>query len=215
MPRKTKPNVNISPSNLEDLIWMSYRYCIGRHTIAAATHADTIMSIIVSNPGVISPESIQFNASDIRSEITRCISFKENVSISGSERGKDIFSALLYSIGDFDVQANKFHFDADKMQVVAVDSLENRIKSWNSFDCDYTDLIPWVKLANWMDPSCHKTITVEYEGEVTETRCYPFPYQVRLDDGRVLYEERWAGVENPSSPSICSYLSPEFIKKIE
>ena len=26
----------------EDLIWMSYRYCIGRHTIAASMHAGEI-----------------------------------------------------------------------------------------------------------------------------------------------------------------------------
>lgn len=215
MSKKTKPNICIHPSNLNDLIWMSYRYCIGRHTIAAAAHADTIMSIIVSNPGILSPEYIKSNASDIRAEINRCISFKKNVNINGIGRGKDIFSNLLYSIGDFDPLANKFHFDTDKMQVTAIDPLENHIQSWDSFDHDYTDLIPWVKLANWMDQEEHKTLTVVYNDEVTEIRCYPFPCQTKLADGRYTYEKRWAQVENPSALSVCKYLAPEFIKKIE
>lgn len=215
MVKKSKPNVIINPSNLEDLIWMSYRYCIGRHTIAAAMHADTIMSIIVSNPGVISQERIQFNARDIRNEINRCISFRDNFHIDGSTDGIDVYSAVLYGLNEFDSpKETNFIFDTYTMTLKGEPS-NKCVENWRLVDHDYSDLIPWVKLANWMDPSCHKTITTEYEGEVTETRCYPFPYQVRLADGRVIYEERWARVEKPSAPSTCTYLAPEFIKKIE
>ena len=43
MPRKKQYRAIIKDeSYMEDLIWMSYRYCIGRHTIAANSHAGDI-----------------------------------------------------------------------------------------------------------------------------------------------------------------------------
>lgn len=46
----------------EDYIFMSYRYCIGRHTIAAHYHATTIAQDVY---GKISDERMQFNSEDI------------------------------------------------------------------------------------------------------------------------------------------------------
>ena len=37
--------ITITNREMEDFIWMSTRYCIGRHTIAAAAHADTIAKV--------------------------------------------------------------------------------------------------------------------------------------------------------------------------
>jgi hypothetical protein len=50
----------------EDYIWMSYRYCIGRHTIASHCHATQIAQDAY---GKLSKERSQFNSEDINREI--------------------------------------------------------------------------------------------------------------------------------------------------
>ena len=57
----------------EDCAWMSWRYCIGRHTIASHMHAHDIW---VNCKGRTSPERQLFNAFDINREIERCIEWR-------------------------------------------------------------------------------------------------------------------------------------------
>lgn len=52
--------ITITNREMEDFIWMSSRYCIGRHTIAAATHADTIAKVLTANPDILSKEMQEF-----------------------------------------------------------------------------------------------------------------------------------------------------------
>lgn len=56
----------------EDSMWMSYRYCIGRHTIAAHMRADAIARRCY---GRLSNERSVFTAYDINREIERCLQF--------------------------------------------------------------------------------------------------------------------------------------------
>lgn len=56
----------------EDSMWMSYRYCIGRHTIAAHMRANDIASHCY---GRMSEEHSIFTAYDINREIERCLQF--------------------------------------------------------------------------------------------------------------------------------------------
>lgn len=58
----------------EDYVWMSCRYCIGRHTIAAHYHATTIAQDVY---GKISDERLQFNSEDICSCIYDNLHFKD------------------------------------------------------------------------------------------------------------------------------------------
>ena len=53
-----------------DNIWMSYRYCIGRHTIAAHCHAGDIAN---NAYGRMTKERMQFMAKDINQEIYDCL----------------------------------------------------------------------------------------------------------------------------------------------
>ena len=105
---KKKNTINISNSSLEDMIWMSYRYCIGRHTIAAAHHAETIHSVIKSNPDLLTPERKHFMALDIRREITSQIAFRSNVYIEGCG-DFDAFS-FLNSLSSFTL--NSFLYES-------------------------------------------------------------------------------------------------------
>lgn len=56
----------------EDSMWMSYRYCIGRHTIASHMRAN---DIALHCYGRMSEEHSIFTAYDINREIERCLQF--------------------------------------------------------------------------------------------------------------------------------------------
>lgn len=56
----------------EDSMWMSYRYCIGRHTIASHMRANDIASHCY---GRMSEKRSIFTAYDINREIERCLQF--------------------------------------------------------------------------------------------------------------------------------------------
>ena len=56
----------------EDCLWMSYRYCIGRHTIASHMHANDIWR---NCRGRMSKERELFTAYDINREIEDCMRF--------------------------------------------------------------------------------------------------------------------------------------------
>lgn len=64
-------NSNLSDYE-EDCMWMSYRYCIGRHTIASTMHAGAIWK---NCKGRMSDERSLFTAFDINREIERCLQF--------------------------------------------------------------------------------------------------------------------------------------------
>ena len=59
----------------EDCMWMSYRYCIGRHTIASHMHANDIWQ---NCRGRIKPERELFTAFDINREIEDKLRFSSN-----------------------------------------------------------------------------------------------------------------------------------------
>ena len=73
---------------MEDLIWMSYRYCIGRKTIAAHSHAGNIARYSFDH---ISDGRKRFMAKDIREEINDVL----NVSAIEGELLSIAFLSLL------------------------------------------------------------------------------------------------------------------------
>ena len=212
---KKKPTIIISNSKMEDFIWMSYRYCIGRKTIAACTHADTIASLITSNPDMLTLERKAFMVQDIREEVTNSINFKRCIRIDGNHFRKDIFSPLMYALNDYPNRKKKvFHFDANTNEIYKVEYDES-LYEFDRPDSDYNDLIPWVKLANLLDTSCHRVITAVFDGKKQEIICYPFPREIRNDDGSITYKESWTGVKYGNCVSVCRYISDEYITEIE
>ena len=209
-----KNTITISNSRMEDFIWMSYRYCIGRKTIAACTHADTIAELISKNPNILSNERKAFMAKDIRREINTAVNFKKSLYIDNDRDGQDVYSALLYALNLFtDRKKTVFYFDAKTMTIYDT-KVDPTLYEFETPDSDYTDLIPWVKLANWLDESCHRVITVEFEGKKQEIECYPYPRQDRTNDGTVTYREAWCSVDEPSI-SMTRYIAEEYITEVE
>lgn len=214
MAKKNTNSVTIGNSRMEDFIWMSYRYCIGRKTIAACMHADTIASVLTDNPTVLSKERKEFIVKDLRREINNQLNFKKSIYFEGSRDDEDVFSALMYSLNAVGDRTKKVvHFDTNSMCIYEVTDKPD-LYEFERPDSDYTDLIPWVKLANWLDESTHRVLTIEFNGKKQEIECYPYPRQDHNSDGTVTYREAWCGIDEPSI-GITRYVAEEYITEIE
>lgn len=204
--RNKNKDVKISRDSFEDFIWTSYRYCIGRHTIAAACHTDTIAKAIKDNPHALTKERIEFMAVDIFREVNQHLNWKDSYQIYGV-RDMDIFSAVLYASNEVE-NPKEWIYEVD-----AYSGDITTIKPTNpltcKFDDDYIDLMPWVKLANWLDKSSHKMVTTEFEGKVEIRECFHYPQRY---DGE--YKQVWSSVED-ACMSANRWVAEEFITKIE
>lgn len=201
-----KQKITITPKVLEDFIWMSYRYCIGRHTIAAAYHANTIANVVASYPDAFSQERLAFNAKDIRDRINDAIRFLACYDID-SCFSLDAFSCALYKSAEVE-NPYEYIYHIEQSGYVELDKPKELLR--HRFDQDYIDLIPWVKLANWLDKSTHRMITVEYDGKVETHECFPYPQ--KMGDGR--YRKMWADVED-ADMTLNRWIAEEYITKIE
>ena len=201
-----KNKLQISQSSLDDLIWMSYRYCIGSHTIAAAHHADTIKNVIQQNKDAFSGDRLKFYARDIRDCINSILHWRDDISIEGFANNWDTYSALLYEVSKHDnPQELKFTIDTYN-KTIYTDPLgkENKCSS----DYDYHDFIRWVKLANWLDDSCHRIVVTNFKGKVEEHICFSYP--IRIGNK---YKQVWSELD--SSLGIDLYITNEYITEIK
>ena len=205
-----KDNIPVSLHNLEDFIWMSYRYCIGRHTIASSYHASTVAKYV----NHLSDERRAFMATDIRREISDILNFKSNFHIDGFSNHSDACSIWLkwivnngFALNDELLKTNKFTIDTDQ-GLVFVDDIElgdNRTDyTYSSISLDIFDALIWIKLANYLDDKCHKTIILndkEYEA---------FPYYDLHKDK--VYEHWVTCEEYIKHPMVAYYIAPEHLK---
>lgn len=208
---KKKNQVTINADSLEDFIWMSYRYCIGRKTIAAAMHADTIKNIIHKNPDCMSEERKAFMAKDIRSSINDILHWRDDVDIENF--GKyDVYTQLLLEVSNHD-NANKLKFTIDTAtRKVYVDEMDKE----HELDYDYYDLVRWTKLANYLDKDCHRIVVTEYEGKIEERVCYPYPIS-QIDENHCRLQGKFELAWTPLDSQVGQdrYIAQEFIKKIK
>lgn len=169
MAKKKTEKVKMLSQYEEDCVWMSYRYCIGRHTIAAHCQAENIAQ---NAYGRMTKERMQFMSEDINNEIYLQLHYGNFVDMGWyGNIPKTHFKPLdvLYSI------LNKESIDtAEKMREIK----SIRIKwNMNKQDFDYsiyyfnendkdrdlgrslwdiTDLEVWQQLANLFDVNGHK-----------------------------------------------------------
>lgn len=205
MGRKKKNTIVISNDRMEDFIWMSYRYCIGRHTIAAAYHADVIRGLIMDNPDCLSENRKAFMAIDIRRQINDLVCWRSNVHVDGP-RDADLYSLILYKGSEKPNDKVKFYVD-EFYNTVTTEPCDD--DKYVPYDKDYEDIIRWIKLANILDKSTHKIITTNFNGEIKDVECYPYPYKV--DNG--VYVTKWTSPENTLVND--SYLADEYIVEIK
>ena len=162
-----KETISVSSEFFKDCIWMSIRYCIGRHTITASTHPDGVIKYVKH----LSKKEREFLSDDIRREISECYRFSSNIYIEGFSYKYDAFTLLVdYMIDkDLDFKSNKFSINVDTGDVKhePFESVEKYIR--NPID-DLVDMIGWSRLAQYLNEE-FKTVTIDYEGETKDIEC--------------------------------------------
>ena len=194
---------------LEDLIWMSYRYCIGRKTIAACTHADNLVSIVDN----LSDSRRIFMARDIRREINDNIRWKSNITINGYNDIYDGYSLVCKYIMDHpeikDDTDYHFYIDVDNGNVEAEEEIKQDGKYYSSIFDDYGDMLPWIKLYHYLDINKHFNVITEYNDKIEEHTCFKCIYVFQKN-----IKELYIDVNTyRTNPHLNTHINPEYILK--
>lgn len=223
--KKQKNNQKMLSRYEEDCVFMSYRYCIGRHSIATHMHAT---DIALNAYGRMTPERTQFMSEDINNEIHTNLHFGNLVDMGWyGNIPKTHFKPLdvLYSILD------KESIDtAEKMREIKSIRIEwNREKQdfdysiyyFNENDkdrdlsrslWDITDLEVWQQLANLFDLNSHKFCKLS-DGTICE---YYECWHMNTNQGVFTYKKRKHSVGSPFNWSINEdYIIEDNINEID
>lgn len=214
-----KMKLEIDPKKLEDLIWMSYRYCIGRKTIAASMHVATIADIIFKNPDLLSKDRKEFMAQDIRQCVLDTLKWNKRIRFENNyhwyNTNWDFYTLLLEGMSECP-------YPSEARYVI---DMEKRTLSWEKYgfrhnevevtdkpDDMYEDLIGWVKLANALDETCHKDIIVNVEGQEHTIRCFPYVARTQGE-----FKQVWASLDRDAGSNITrqGYVIPEMITNLD
>lgn len=211
MAKKKKENVKMMTKYEEDCVWMSYRYCIGRHTIASHMHAGDIAE---NAYGRMTPERTQFMSEDINNEIYTHLHFGNFVDMGWyANVPKTHFRPLdvLYSI------LNKGSIDTiKKMQEIKTIRIEwsrekqdfdysiyyfnekDKDKDLSRSLWDIIDLEVWQQLANLFDLNGHKFCKLSDGTNCEYYECW----HMNTNQGVLTYEKRKHSVGSPFNWSI-------------
>ena len=169
-------------SFFKDLLFCTCRYCIGRHTIASIGMACDIAKNAVE---YLDFHDRRFLAHDIRRQINDVLQRKSNINICDyrSHIKMDALTRIVERIEEagFGYQGEGFQIDNHFFGVNEVDvefePCKNSISSTygDSFLTCYTDLLPWIKLANALDDESQYIVEYEFNGEVKTERCFLIP----------------------------------------
>lgn len=205
----------------EDLLWMSYRYCIGRKTISASHHAGDIAKYTYD---ALSSERKKYMAHDIRREINSVVHRLDNVTVYDyrhhipQDALSTIFYRLLEKYGDVPPEWIYTHVKFDiEDENIKLDGFEPDKEKYymDTLLGIYVDLIPWIKLANCFDEGCHKTIVTECDGVVAEHVCFPYPYLSVTLEGEHHLDKKWCPVKRYLlNPVVDFFIDMEYVKEI-
>ncbi len=206
----------------EDYVWASYRYFIGRHTIAAHYHATTIAQDVY---GKISDERLQFNSEDICSCIYDNLHFKDFIDFGWyGNIPKRHFKPLdvVYSI--FAKEGIDCNEKVKKIKTIAIDwnyeksdfdysiyyfNENDKNKDYGRSMNDIRDLEVWQKLANLFDRECHKYCRLVDDTICEYYECMAWTYGA---DNKWVFKKYKCPVNRLSIDTLC-YIPEENIKE--
>ena len=212
--KKQENNKKMLSRYEEDCVFMSYRYCIGRHTIASHCHAEDIAR---NAYGRMTPERTQFISDDINNEIHSQLHYGNFVDMGWyGNIPKTHFKPLdvLYSILDKEsinslekfrqiksivIDWNREKQDYDYSIYYFQDNDKNKDLGRSLWDI--TDLEVWQQLANLFDLNGHKLARVEVDGE-EKIVCYYECWHAINIQGTITYKKRKHSIDNPFNWSI-------------
>lgn len=206
----------------EDFIWMSYRYCIGRHTIAAHHHAETIANSVY---GKVTDARMEFFSEDICSCIHDNLSYKNFIDFDwygNIPKDKSKPLDIVYSI------LNKENIDSiEKLKSIKSISIDwnkeeqnfnhsiyyfnenDKNKDYGRSLWDLQDLEVWQKLANLLDKRTHKYCKL-IDGTISEY--YESWEMARTEDGGFSFRKYKYPVSVLNICRLC-YIPMESIKE--
>ena len=178
----------------ETCMWMSYRYAIGRHTIAAFMHANDIATHFFYR---LSNERKEFTAFDIAREIDNILRWEFNLFIEYPNNNinyrpyeilmdfikkyniKDLnefnkFNRIDYncSTQEFKIKYVPSYIDAYYLSPIGDEHKEVYDKKKNYNTIDIEDLCHWQMLSACFDVKRLKVVKTLYEGKEEEHICF-------------------------------------------
>jgi hypothetical protein len=207
----------------EDCIWMSYRYCIGRSTIAAHMHAGGIANFVYDK---LTPERLEYMSEDICHEIYDKLKWNglinmgwygnipkeyfkpidviynilKNENIDSPEKFREIKNIRI----EWDTQTNKYIHE-----IIWVNH-ETKFKDYGKLSLTtFHDLEIWQNLANLLDIRTHKFCRL-VDDTIVEYYEYWRSY---YNDGKLCFDKVKAPVECKNNLSVCCYIPEENIKE--
>lgn len=211
-----------------DLVWMAYRYAIGRHTIHAAVMCQDMCRNI---PGRFSKARQQFMAMDIQREIAvhlRFTPFTFSVDSSILPGTPDYYPLdhLIEFLLEHDVRTKEDMLKYKSVTYMGrtpnkkanlwdiryrLDGDEKPFISW----MEWEDLLMWNNLSKLLDERCHrwavlkdkrykdKAVMVEYFCAYRRRAGYNVPE----DEGKPMYEQIYIPVVPfKQNPAVCCYI---------
>lgn len=209
----------------EDLVWMSYRYCIGRHTISANMHARNIAQHTYDR---LSTERLMFIAQDIRRCIEDCLRFGQIHiyfdfdNYIGPRCSYELFLNALKELNLTEKKdlrrikeirisyvGNKFVYDVLKLDVNEEDISDILMP-------DVSDLNSWAVLASCFDVDNHKMIVCKDKETGKETIKEAFEIYALSSYDSYAFKKYWIPVESYiKSNNIISYIDPDCIVSVK
>lgn len=206
-------------SFFKDLLFCSCRYCIGRHTAMAICMANDIVKNAVE---YLDFNDRQFLAHDIRRQINDIMHHKSNINVYDyrSHITMDVLTRIVECIENAGLgnqeegfQIDNHFFDVNETDVM-FEPYKNSISSeyGQSFITCYTDLLPWIKLANALDDNSHYIVEYELNGETKYERCFLIPIvHLDLTNISIKYMPFNTYLERPD---VDSWIPDELIKNV-
>lgn len=197
----------------ETCIWMSYRYAIGRKSIASVCHARDIFGHLDWIP----ENRRKFTAEDIYNEINDKISWSDNINMGfDGKRDIDVFSVMFEWFSQHPEVLNKDYFRTHRFDVDLLTGdvdprelgKEPTYEYGTIFDV-YSEYMDWVKLAKVLADETY-LVTTEFEGVTEVKECYEWWY-CDVYGGVPKLEKRYSSKgEWPNW-----FIAPEYIKDIK
>lgn len=201
----------------KSMVWMSYRYCIGRHTIASHCHAGDLANFLYNKT---SDEYKQFLSEDINSEIANqltfgILSFENRWSIP-----RNLFRPLeiLYDAltkAEIDspekyqrIKEIEVYYDSKKGFTYST-YFWDEPKMYKRSLMDIQDLEVWQRLANLLDMSSHKKCTLT---NGTEVEYYEYTI-LNTYGGKFQVEKMKSPIENYHNFTVYRHIPDDAITK--
>jgi hypothetical protein len=207
-----------------DAMWMSYRYAIGRHTIAACMHAGNMIKEIYHR---LEEKRIPFTVYDIRREINQHLEWNFNFGLSlyVQQDDYDPIKALVEFAKRVDVKkaGGIFKYLSNNRVEVSVNSnheyeynISEPINRGELYSHELHDLLVWYNMSCALDKENHKIAVTEYEGKVEEHEVFEYVKIQQYIDAEEDFAIEYVDINNYLDNSfVHKWIAKDYIKEIK